>query len=137
MPSCGGGAGGSGGGTGSASPSLSSPLLTRITASVSGNVATVTIGVGSALSATGGVALVQADNNTLLVARTGASTFSALTTICTHEACVITNGSAGVFECPCHGSKYDAEGRVLVGPAALPLRSFATSFSGATLTISL
>jgi Rieske Fe-S protein len=104
---------------------------------VAGNQVSVEIAAGSALGATGGQALVQAGSNTLLVARTGASTFTALTAICTHEACLITNGEGGAFVCPCHGSRFDAGGRVLTGPAVTSLRSFATAFSGNSLTITI
>ena len=134
LPSCGGG----GGGSTSTSPSgASSPSLARVTGALAGNQLTVTISDGSALASTGGMALVQAGATALLVTRTGASTFSALNATCTHEACTITNGSPGSFECPCHGSRFDSTGRVLNGPAVTALRSFATVFVGTTLTISL
>jgi len=97
----------------------------------------VEIASGSALAATGGQALVQAGPNSLLVARTGTSTFTALTAICTHEACLITNGEAGAFVCPCHGSRFDATGRAITGPAVTSLRSFATAFAGSSLTITI
>ena len=40
---------------------------------------------------------------------------------CTHLGCTVTHTEAG-FQCPCHGSKYAADGRVIRGPAprALP-----------------
>jgi len=46
----------------------------------------------------------------------------ALTSICTHNQCDVgfVSQSAG-FECPCHGSRYDFNGQVTRGPAALPL----------------
>lgn len=135
VPGCGGGGGGSGSST---SPTgTSAPSLVRLTGTVAGNQVSVEIAAGSALASTGGQALVQAGSNTLLVARTGASTFTALTAICTHEACVITNGDGGAFVCPCHGSRFDASGRVLTGPAVTSLRSFATAFSGSSLTITI
>jgi len=46
----------------------------------------------------------------------------ALSAVCTHMGCVVPwVPSAGKFVCPCHASQYDAEGRVLRGPAPLPL----------------
>lgn len=43
---------------------------------------------------------------------------------CTHAGCVINREIGGELVCPCHGSKFDPEtGRVLRGPAGLPLKS--------------
>jgi len=45
----------------------------------------------------------------------------AISTICTHLGCTAAVTAQG-FACPCHGSKFDATGRVVEGPAprALP-----------------
>jgi len=41
---------------------------------------------------------------------------------CTHAGCRINQEIDGQLLCPCHGSKFDAAtGRVLQGPAGLPL----------------
>src|SRR5512143_491645 len=44
----------------------------------------------------------------------------AISAVCTHLGCVVTHSDQG-FECPCHGSRYNAAGYVLTGPARLPL----------------
>jgi ubiquinol-cytochrome c reductase iron-sulfur subunit len=51
--------------------------------------------------------------------------------VCTHLGCVPLGNSAGDFEgwfCPCHGSHYDASGRIRRGPAPenlpIPVASF-------------
>ena len=42
--------------------------------------------------------------------------------ICTHLGCVVPwNAAANKFMCPCHGSQYDATGKVVRGPAPLSL----------------
>jgi Rieske Fe-S protein len=49
--------------------------------------------------------------------------FAVVSPICTHLQCTV-NVEGGVLLCPCHGSTYDREGRVLRGPAQQPLRRF-------------
>ncbi len=47
--------------------------------------------------------------------------FSAVSLICTHLGCAVKNDAQG-FTCPCHGSRYDANGNVLHGPATKQLQ---------------
>ena len=61
-------------------------------------------------------------------------TFSALSSICTHQTCAI-NGHSGQTFVPCHGSQFDSSGRVLNGPAPSALRQYQTQFAGGVLTI--
>ncbi|HHP7244857.1 MAG TPA: cytochrome b6-f complex iron-sulfur subunit [Elainellaceae cyanobacterium] len=45
-----------------------------------------------------------------------------LNAICTHLGCVVPwNGAENKFICPCHGSQYNSEGKVVRGPAPLSL----------------
>jgi cytochrome b6-f complex iron-sulfur subunit len=48
-------------------------------------------------------------------------TVYALGLVCTHLGCTVTVTSSGL-SCPCHGSRFDRQGRVLKGPADRPLR---------------
>ena len=42
--------------------------------------------------------------------------------VCTHLGCVVPwNANENKFMCPCHGSQYDATGKVVRGPAPLSL----------------
>jgi cytochrome b6-f complex iron-sulfur subunit len=50
------------------------------------------------------------------------SGFSASSLVCTHLGCTLENNAQG-FACPCHGSRFDADGKVIHGPADKPLRS--------------
>jgi Rieske Fe-S protein len=47
--------------------------------------------------------------------------FSACSLICTHLGCTIEADGEDAFLCPCHGSRYDRDGKVLAGPAQSPL----------------
>ena len=54
----------------------------------------------------------------------GDGTLAAYSLLCTHVCCEVTyEGSSNGFYCPCHGSKFDASGNVLIGPASTPLPS--------------
>jgi len=44
----------------------------------------------------------------------------ALSATCTHLGCVVQSDQLG-FLCPCHGSRYNREGKVEYGPAPRPL----------------
>jgi cytochrome b6-f complex iron-sulfur subunit len=58
----------------------------------------------------------------------------ALWRICTHGACALSwDGEAAV--CPCHGSRFGADGRVLLGPATEPLRAFPLAEEGGELWV--
>ncbi len=47
---------------------------------------------------------------------------AAMSLVCTHLGCIVGENPAGGFLCPCHGSRFDAEGKVTGGPAPRPLR---------------
>lgn len=62
--------------------------------------------------------------------------FIVLSPVCTHMGCnVAFNDTSGLFECPCHGGKYDMSGRVAEGPPPEPLRRFQTRVRDGILEI--
>jgi cytochrome b6-f complex iron-sulfur subunit len=50
----------------------------------------------------------------------GENGFTALSLVCTHLGCTVESLPEG-FACPCHGSRFDLEGKVKRGPASKPL----------------
>ncbi len=48
----------------------------------------------------------------------------AISLTCTHQGCTVQRQVDGKFLCPCHGAVYDAEGRVIAGPAKRDLPRF-------------
>jgi Rieske Fe-S protein len=48
-------------------------------------------------------------------------TVYALGLVCTHLGCTVTVTDDGL-SCPCHGSRFDRQGRVVKGPADRPLQ---------------
>ena len=70
------------------------------------------------------------------VKRTGAATFAAWSMFCTHQQCA-TNIANNGFDCPCHNSRFDSDGRVVRGPATRPLPSVATRYDAPTDTLTI
>ena len=54
--------------------------------------------------------------------------YAALSSICTHLGCTVEIEQARLV-CPCHGSTYDREGKVLRGPAEEALASYRTALT--------
>jgi len=51
-----------------------------------------------------------------------------ISSICTHLGCNVRHVGTG-FECPCHGSQYDENGRVIHGPAPKSLLWYSLTLS--------
>ncbi len=58
----------------------------------------------------------------------GAAGLHAISATCTHLGCIVAITETG-FQCPCHGSKYNRDGKVIGGPAPRPLSWFEISKS--------
>lgn len=96
---------------------------------------TVKVSTVPGLASVGQLALVEPRTALVAVKRTGPTSFVALSTVCTHQGCE-TAIQANAFECPCHGSRFDADGRVTRQPqgggSATNLPTYATSYDSAT-----
>lgn len=53
----------------------------------------------------------------------------ALDLVCTHLGCTVNVTPTGLV-CPCHGSRFDREGKVLEGPADRPLKRYVVEADG-------
>lgn len=79
-------------------------------------------------------------SGTAIVIRTAAgnvpASFVALSLVCTHMQCTVNYDSgANGFKCPCHGSEYNINGGVTMGPAPSALKKYSVSINGNTLTV--
>jgi cytochrome b6-f complex iron-sulfur subunit len=54
----------------------------------------------------------------------------AISQTCTHLGCIVKATGQG-FDCPCHGSRFAADGSVVKGPAPQPLKWLKLQASGA------
>lgn len=117
----------------------SSSNLQTINVSPSNNTILLNIDSSSPLANTGSAALLQYQNNYLLVDRPTKDAFNVLSAICTHQGCVISmfDSSSQQFVCPCHGSKFNTTGKVTQGPAGSPLRQYQNQFANNQLDIQL
>jgi cytochrome b6-f complex iron-sulfur subunit len=71
----------------------------------------------------------------------GSEGFYAMSSICTHLGCMVRReapgGSGPAFTCPCHGSRFDLEGKVKGGPAPRPLDRFELTAEGDKLVVDI
>jgi nitrite reductase/ring-hydroxylating ferredoxin subunit len=84
------------------------------------------VDVGPAsLYATNGVYDKFRDQGFFLVQEGGK--LKALSSYCTHRKCKLAVETNHMFNCPCHGSTFSEDGKVLQGPAKKDLPIFSTS----------
>jgi cytochrome b6-f complex iron-sulfur subunit len=85
---------------------------------------TVKLSENASLSKTGGTVKI---NDEIMLIRKSDTEFIAVRTICTHKGCdVELEGTK--FICPCHGSEFSLDGKVLSPPAKTDLKIFETVF---------
>jgi Rieske Fe-S protein len=113
------------------------PAMPTLNATVTNGAATLTVD-GTTLASAGGAALVNSGLGAMIVVRNDATTVSAFTATCTHQQCTINGFTEGVFQCPCHGSRFNASsGSVVRGPAAQGLRKFTATIANGVVSITV
>jgi cytochrome b6-f complex iron-sulfur subunit len=86
----------------------------------------------SPLSAPGGYIY----NSGIIVARTLADLYIAVSKACTHEGfTVVFQGTNNRFYCSNHGSTFSNTGSVTTGPAGSPLTKYNTALTGSSLRV--
>ncbi|MDQ4026408.1 MAG: FAD-dependent oxidoreductase [Actinomycetota bacterium] len=72
--------------------------------------------------APGEAAVVGTAPGQVAVYRDEAGELHKVSAVCTHLGCIVTwNNAETTWDCPCHGSRFDADGKVIQGPAVKDL----------------
>jgi Rieske Fe-S protein len=67
-------------------------------------------------------AIVSVDGERFAAYRSPSGALALVSPVCTHMGCIVHwNGAEKSWDCPCHGSRFGIDGRVLEGPALAPL----------------
>jgi len=76
------------------------------------------------------------EKTTTWLVRTGEDAVVAYTPACTHLGCAYHwDNTIRQFECPCHGSVFSIDGKVIAGPAPRPLDQYAARIAGRKVLI--
>ncbi len=59
----------------------------------------------------------------------------AISAICPHLGCTVGQVADNTFQCPCHGSRFNAHGAVLNGPATSPMTYLEINLDGEQIFI--
>ena len=66
--------------------------------------------------------ILSLDGKRVAAFRDRAGAVTKLSPICTHLGCLVDwNDAESTWDCPCHGSRFDPQGKVIAGPAESPL----------------
>lgn len=110
-------------------------MATRPVAVTGGRVR-ITLASHPELASAGGSLKLQAEGEAdpMYVLALEGGAFAVISPICTHRGCTVDIQGARLV-CPCHGSTYDREGKVLRGPAERALTRYDSTVSDGVLDI--
>jgi len=78
--------------------------------------------------AAGAGKLIEVDGKKIATYRDEDGVIHAVSPVCTHAGCIVNwNGAERSWDCPCHGARYDIDGRVITGPATKGLSEISNS----------
>ncbi|MED5381433.1 MAG: Rieske (2Fe-2S) protein [Verrucomicrobiota bacterium] len=74
---------------------------------------------------------IPSSSNYIVVTRMPGNQFYAVSALCTHKGVAVNPFKKGVgLRCAAHGSQFDANGKVVKGPARSSLKSYAAAYNG-------
>jgi Rieske Fe-S protein len=98
----------------------------------------VRLGSLPGLKKIGGSVTVKLDGQQVILIRQSEKTVKALSSVCTHRACAVDyHHKSRKIVCPCHGTTFNLSGKVLTGPATLPLPAYKATISKDILIIDI
>jgi cytochrome b6-f complex iron-sulfur subunit len=111
---------------------------TTLHATVEGGAITLKPGEVAGLAGVGDALIVRADGvpGPVILRRSAGGGFTAMLAVCTHQGCELEVAPES-YDCPCHGSAFDLQGRVLTGPADRPLPALVVKASAERVVIVL
>lgn len=94
------------------------------------------IGTTAELDKTGQLLNKNSPVGPILVVGTSKTNIIAVNPTCTHKGCMVAwQSTSKQFACPCHGSAFGPDGRVLTGPAREPLKTYPAKIQGNSIVI--
>lgn len=88
----------------------------------------------------GGSRVIQQGTKKILIARVDDTTFNTTSAICTHAGCTVRySAAASQLQCPCHGSKFELDGTLVVGAVSgqNDLAAFDNDFDTSTSVLTI
>lgn len=118
--------------------SVASGLLAGLPGVLSAKKYALKLDKAQKLKKVGGSALLKIKKREILFVRESAEVVRAIAPTCTHRKCIVEyDEKLNKIVCPCHGSQFDLDGKVLSGPAEEPLRTFEASLKGERIIFSM
>lgn len=86
-----------------------------------------------------GAKIIKFNKKPVVIVRTLHEQYKAFSAVCTHLGCIVEykGEQGGYFQCNCHGSMFDMNGRNIRGPAAVPLPEFKVSLKDTDIIVSV
>ena len=90
------------------------------------------------LKSVGGSIAIKVKDKLLLLVRDSSTSVRAFNPVCTHRQCVVAfHAGDNKIKCPCHGSQFDLDGRVIHGPAPRPLETYPAELADPQVIVTL